>query len=585
MTLETRNKCKLLRILLLLLLFGQSAWRPLSAVARQVQSVDVTAAAALAIPTSATGIVWAGARSATNNDDEVVYLDAAGYLRVIDPTPPTTDATVQWLSPIGGWRDFALADMNGDGDLEIVAVGGERDSGRLTIYDPVQVSGTVDAGHVINQIPWAELYSTPLLGRPLEVETGDLNPDIPGPEIAFVFELNPADRIDPASETRLSLLQAVPADGAAQPDGTKWESLATGVEFVNTWERLSLGDLDNQGGEEIILVDDSIGVVVVYRIEESVEDEVVTRKIVRLYENKSGNRPWLDSTVARFVPGPINQLVLARSTTVGGESLWVLYYNDGSDEIFSDSYAEFFLPPPRTVFAGDIDANGDDEIFMLRSLPANDTTRPHLIMRNYNNGSDPLPTFEVKLDADNGYMAGDTGDIDGDGRAEVIIMRNNTIRVYTTPESTSANFQDFQPAATTNQRTVHAGNLDRNGYIKLPQLGVVPLQFDMDLSRGERSSPSTFTLSNLSQEASGPIGFTIAIEGEPDWLQVSPRTGNTDTTVNVQFDAAAVAAGTYHTRIIVSTTTGVVLNAPVAIVANLTVRPGLVPAVDMVAAV
>ena len=152
------------------------------------------------------------------------------------------EATVQWVSPVGGWRDFALGDFNNDGDLEIVVVGGEFTSGRLAIYDPVVVSGTVEPGNIINQIPWAELYSTSLSGRPLLVGAGDLNPALPGDELAFITELDAATRTNPDDESRLALWQADLESETTEPAGRRWTELSPHVDFTNTWKRLALGD-------------------------------------------------------------------------------------------------------------------------------------------------------------------------------------------------------------------------------------------------------------------------------------------------------------------------------------------------------
>lgn len=527
----------------------------------------------------------------TNVDEEVVYLDIDGFIRVLDTHPPANkDPVVQWVSPVGGWRDFALGDFNNDNDLEIVAVGGGSQSGRLTIYDPVMVTGTVNADQIINDIPWDILYDAALPGRPLLVQTGDLMPDIPGDEIAFVFELNPADRTDPSQETRLVLWQAALDDDTIAPDGRQWQQLANHIDFANTWQRLALGDLDNslnaengtnpRFGEEIVLVDDDVGVVEIYRIEPLTAEEDAPPVVRRLYENKSGNRSWLDGIVARFVPGPINQVALSRASRSSGKSLWVLYYNPASSERFDDSYTELFLPPGRVLFAGDINADGDDELFLLRSLPANATVAPHLIMRNYNNdiADVPLPTFELRLDADNGYTAGTAGDVDGDGLDEVIIMRDNNIRVYTAPATTATEVSNFTPAATTDQRTIHVGNLDQSGHIELPQLAVSPTTLSVSLSAGEESPLFPLGISNINQDAPDPIAFTVRAEGDPVWLMLSPSSGTTSGFVNVQFDTTAVPPGTYRTRVIVTSPDLTVRNIPFPIDVTLTIRPGLVPA-------
>ncbi|MCB0185083.1 MAG: VCBS repeat-containing protein, partial [Caldilineaceae bacterium] len=92
--------------------------------------------------------------AAVNEDAEVVYLDSNGFIRVWEPQPPTNESAVAWVSPEGGWRDLTLADVNGDGDLEILAVGGEAYTGRLVIYDPVLTEGAIVPDQIINTIPW-----------------------------------------------------------------------------------------------------------------------------------------------------------------------------------------------------------------------------------------------------------------------------------------------------------------------------------------------------------------------------------------------------------------------------------------------
>jgi hypothetical protein len=561
---------------LLLLITLCAGWlSPLPSLAStRGRAVDAAPAARLLAPT-------APLAPAANSDDELVYLDAQGYIRATDPAPPTSGATVEWVSPTSGWRDIALGDVNNDGDLEIIAVGGEAASGRLVIYDPVITTGEIDPARITNEVPWAVLYEAALPGRPLQVATGDLNPGIAGVEIAFVFELNLEDRLDPDDKSRLSLWQQALASENAAPDGRRWTAAAADVDFGNTWEHLFLGNLDNAAGEEIALVDDGVGLVRVYRLEEVVDEERAppTTRIVpiKLYENESGARPWLDGVVARFIPVELQQLALARSSSPGGSTFWVLYYEPGAETDFSDAYTEFFLPPPRTIFAGDIDNNGDDELFLLRDVPNDGSNRPRLIMRNYDNANDPLPLFELTLDADNGYTAGVAGDTDGDGRDEVIIMRNNNIRIYTAPESTMSELTDRVPAATTDQRTILAGNLDRNGVLVLPKLSTAtPLANQITLYAGEqRTEP--LQINTLPSGAPGPIPFTLAVADEPAWLALSSYSGTTNATVDVQVDATKLPAGRYQTTITIASPDQTVINAPLTINVLLVVRAGLVP--------
>jgi len=57
-------------------------------------------------------------------NEEIVYIDRAGFLRVLDFMPGTVDAPrIEWYSPEGGYLNLALGDVNDDGYQEIIAIG------------------------------------------------------------------------------------------------------------------------------------------------------------------------------------------------------------------------------------------------------------------------------------------------------------------------------------------------------------------------------------------------------------------------------------------------------------------------------
>src|SRR3712207_466402 len=76
-------------------------------------------------------------------DEEIVYIDADGVIRVLDTRVTGGNPEIKWFSPDSSWRDFALGDVNNDGDQEIVAIGGGRDDGKLAVFDPVVASGII----------------------------------------------------------------------------------------------------------------------------------------------------------------------------------------------------------------------------------------------------------------------------------------------------------------------------------------------------------------------------------------------------------------------------------------------------------
>lgn len=51
-----------------------------------------------------------------NQEDEIVYIDNKGFIRVFDPQTSPQMPAVSFRSPEGGWFDAVVADVNGNGD-------------------------------------------------------------------------------------------------------------------------------------------------------------------------------------------------------------------------------------------------------------------------------------------------------------------------------------------------------------------------------------------------------------------------------------------------------------------------------------
>ena len=502
------------------------------------------------------------AAQTTNSDAELVYLDANGFIRVLDPTTAANSTNVQWVSPVGGWVDIAMADFNGDGDSEIAAVKGTTGSGLLTIYDPVIVTGAVVANQLFNGIPWRILYEMPLPGVPYLLGAGDLDPTVAGAEILYASRLNGEDADENNDESVLNALHATTPDGAA------WAALAQ----LTTGEiplQITVGNLDGVAPDEVVLTHKS-GTLEVYRI--------TAPTFTRLLNRESKSNEWRATAIARFFSIGLPGLVTSRSSSPGFPSFVVFVYDEGDSGPFRDAHSEFFLPAPERFFVGDVTGNGDEEAFFLRTVPTNVTTIPRLVMRN--RGADNPPTFEEPLDTDNGYRAGVAADVDGDGRAEVIVMRNNRIRTYSQPE-TNKTSTEVTPPVTTNSRTLLAGNLDRNGYLRTPTFTLTPAKVEGDLASGEQSNPGNLTLTNTG--FGGALPFTLQSDGQPSWLRLSTSAGQTPATFAVALDARLLPAGVYSTTIRISSSNTQVNNAPLGIPVKLTVRAGLAPgALDLI---
>ncbi len=498
-----------------------------------------------------------GAQTPANPDAEIIFIDNNGFIRVLDTTPTLGHPLVKWVSPTGGWADFAVGDVNNDGDAEIIAIGGDANSGKLAVYDPVVAAGAVDPGKVINGIPWATLYETTIPGKPTIVAAGNLNPNAPGDEIVYGYTLNETDKVHSDDQTRLVLLQA--ANSPA--DGRRWRTQIAPYDFTQLWTKITVGNLDGHPGDELVLIGSrgDTSILSIYRIESN---------LIRVYNNESNDRAWYSAAIGKFRPDDTNQIAAVREGEIGLDSLFVMRFNTNRTGDFEDVYSELFTPPPLDVFFANVNGSADDEIFMLRDVPNTFPAAPHFFMRN--RGKDPAIAVNVRLDTDNGYKVGVGGDIDGDGHDEVVIMRNNRIRIYPNID-TALNFEEY--SFLTNSTSLKIADVDKNGSVRVAQLAATPSSVAATLASGLLGQPVPLTIINRSTNDSVP--FSVAIEGNPTWVTVSPTNGQTPAALTVTFDARSLAPGQYTAKLSMQVANGALSLTPPTVELVLTVTPGL----------
>lgn len=512
------------------------------------------------------------AQTSANTGAEIIFMDENGFIRVLDTRQLTDRPRVEWVSPTAGWTDFAVGDVNNDGDAEIVAIGGGATTGKLAVYDPVVTSGPTNPNNVINGIPWATLYETMLPGEPTIVAVGKFNPYVTGNGIVYGYRLNAADRLDPNRVFRLVVLQP----GSAQPDGRSWQPQITPYDFEETWTQLVAADIDDHPGADLVLIGErsDSSILAIYRIQQSLE---------RIYDNEDSHRTWYSTAVGRFHATSVGlQVAMAREGQLGLPSIFVSRYSNDVPSNFKDVYAEYFAPAPQNLFLGDVNASGDDELFVLRSVPATITNAPHFFM--INDGKDkPIPV-NLRLDTDNGFRVGVAGDLDGDGRADVVIMRSNRIRIYPNiARVLSYSEYNFNtncpipgvtvPAANSGRCSLKIAELDKSGFVHTPVLSATPTAVAGTIAAGLSGQLQTITLTNVGTSANVP--FAVEIEDTPGWVAVSPTTGQTPATLTFSFDARTLGAGQYTAKLLVRPTDETLSFTPFTLDVVLTVTSGL----------
>ena len=496
--------------------------------------------------------------------EEIVYIDGNGTIRVIDTT--FSGKQVQWFSSSGNWRSIALGDFDVDGDKEVVAVRGTPGTSTapvLVIYDPVVAKGAIVPGQTINDIPWKVMFSLPLPSRPELVFAGNFDPNVPGDEIGIVRAVVPEDGADAGDVTRVIIYKQT----STTPDGTAWEEHQI-RDFSDKWERVAVGNLDKTGGDDVAFVDTDAGTFAVYAPDDNFK---------KIKDEGSQTKPWKDVAFGQYLKGGNHEMLAVRTADPPLNAFTVWEYSGGS---LSNDKGDKFDPGPRIVFTGDINgSNDDDEAIMVRTCSGNCR---RLIVRN--DGSDGIiKEFSdgLTLDTDNGWRTGAAGDIDGDSRDEIVIIRSDKIRIYADAHN-SANSSDINTS--TDREHIFIGDLDRNGYISGPVIGSTPGTVEKTVYLGYKDT-GTIRLQNVSTQ--DPIPFTA--QSNAGWLSVSPLAGTmpgasgTPVELTYQIDATQLQAGQrYVGAIIVSNTNGGlnVANSPynIAVTIDVVLPPfGAVP--------
>lgn len=509
------------------------------------------------------------AQDILDQSDEIVYIDSNGFIRVLDLDQTADNPAVQWRSPGGDWYDAALGDFNGDGDAEIVAIGdGQVQNGvatvRLTVFDPVVTTGPLaHPEQRINGIPWEILYSTVISGDvtiegyPLDVAVGRFLPDQQQDGIVVGAYLTDPQEGGDLLESRISLLDATSADGRGWMP--RFER-----DFSREWTLIRTGNADNMGIDEVVLVDEGLSALAVYRVENGMSDTED-----RIFVNGSESKRWNDAVVAPTVGGT-DQLVSVRGAPEPLASLLVTQYDQAASNTWNDLYTEWLNPAPLRIIPADVNNSGDDELYLLRDVPSANTWQPRFFMRNL--GDDSPSAFEVTLDADNGYREGAGGDLLGDdgGREELVIIRDNNIRVFTEPE---VNPNYVEHGRSTNVRTVHAGDLDANGFFGSSVLVAVPSALEVVADQGETSGPHSIDIYDAASNISVP--FSYSVQGDSTWVTVEVSGLQTPARFQVNFDAQQLLPGEYRAAIEVTASYEDIVEENLTIAMTLTIEPGI----------
>jgi hypothetical protein len=148
-------------------------------------------------------------------------------------------------------------------------------------------------------------------------------------------------------------------------------------------------------------------------------------------------------------------------------------------------------------------------------------------------------------------------------------MRNNRIRVFTAPSSSTA-VTDFNVA--TNGSAILTANLDAQGIDTTAQLLAVPNEIVTELVPGTASEPIAV---RISRPGATDTAYAASLRNGSTWATLRADTDPRSDVVEVLFSAEALGAGTYRDTIVFAPKNEQAQAEPVEVALELTVRAGV----------
>jgi len=445
-------------------------------------------------------------------DDELVLLESNGRIKVVDPYVPSGYQEIDWQSDSTGWTAVTVGDFNGDGDEEILATKG----GQARLFDPVVQPGQEEVDGQWN-------ISSPYVWY--EMATGDIDAD-GRDEIVLL-------RSDNAPGNVKSHILVYDGNAA----GTSW-TLRKDLKYGTRWDDVALGDVNADGRDDIGLIRDEDKRLLIFNpVNWSTLHEA------------SYNFVWLDLEIINThkVSGTDKtEIALSRKGVLGYlDSVLVFRWVSGTT--LEDAWGGKFYPYFNDIEGADLNGDGDAELIMYRN-----TSDPVLNLVARNPSGAAMRTFEPS-GANNpggGWLNLEAGDLDGDGKDEVILVRSSKYRVYDMPEASD----HFYEVTGSFKGSFAVGNVDGTGVVAGPVLGVNPTTLSFSFE-GINPPAQSVLISNVGQ--GNEFTWTATVTQGADWLSVSPSSGTTPQTLSVSVDGTALSSGTYQGQIRIDAEEGV----------------------------
>ena len=256
------------------------------------------------------------------------------------------------------------------------------------------------------------------------------------------------------------------------------------------------------------------------------------------------------------------ELVTTRSDVLGTFPSMLVFRYIGSSSSMETVDTFNYFPYFTKIALGDVNASGIETIYLLR--PGLNQGTPIVALTNRYYGSGSVTQFN-ELAGQERFKNLQTGDIDADGKAELVVMAADEYLIYTEP-ATSKNLQQV-PGSYSSTTNFVLANVDGTGLPSGPALGVNPTSITWNLQAGQNAGQQV-QISNVGQ---GTLNWTASVIEGGGWLSINPSSGTAPTTMLASANTTNLLGGTYTGKIRVTGVGGNIGNSPVDINVSLTV--------------
>lgn len=298
----------------------------------------------------------------------------------------------------------AIGDLDGDGKLDLVVA--NQGSNTISVYRNTSTSGTLNSGSFAAKVDFTTASS------PLSVAIGDLDQD--GKQDIVVANV---------SSNSISIFRNASTSGSITSS-----SFAAKVDFTTGANPFSvaIGDLDGDGKFDIAVTNSNAGNVSVFR-NTSTNGSITTSSFAAKIDYLTGSNPY--SVAIGDIDGDGKQDLVIANSGSGNVSVLRNYITGGTLTVHSFATLVNVAAgsSPSSVAIGDLNEDGKPDIVVV-----NQSSNTVSVLRN-NSSSGFISTGSIGAKVD--FTTGSSprsialGDLDGDGKADLIVANNgsNTI--------------------------------------------------------------------------------------------------------------------------------------------------------------